>query len=395
MLSYSLKLLSQVTARNCLRLRHYGSHSIKYNFVRITQRLYFTPRQSIDMQNRDANLDNKDENIDSSVQPVQDDVLRDPILRDKDRGSDVGQKSTEFNASPYTEKLKKLYQKYPYSNQSNKESRDEDPLQVMYSNVAKDEDIYPKDNPINDDNKNVKSSSETRSYYESSFGTIAGDSDVLTVSDKPRVTSKIYQNQHIPEQERKRKEQFDAPRELPERDSDSQVFHKVNQEENFNNVYVGDVEFKIPSKNFSKQHQQIRNQQENQRDDMNENERTVTSKDQNYSNATKETKQDQNEDDQNEDDQNENDQNENDQNEYEQDEDVGQLEDQRITASNVDFDLSTKNFQKKLDNYKQSMPRESSINVDKPYATPNEENYLKDNNSEYNTYQTTNPPPKP
>jgi len=205
------------------------------------------------------------------------------------------------------------------------------------------------------------------------------------------------------------KNSTDQQRELKKKAS-QQVFNKVNKDENFNDTYVGDVEFKVPTSNLNKDHQIVQEQlgihpdqsaptftsfpdvlatqnEGNKKNDTNQsqNQNFKTSSSASSSANLNETV-DHNKNEQNFDINNPNVE-KNDQAKNVNDK-VEHFEQQKkkLMASH-DLDLSTKDFEKDLKKYGEKV---ASSNVQtqtmETFAPSKEDYYLKDNNSEYNQH---------
>jgi len=334
MLSRSLKLVVRVAFRNHLHFNRIINKQNKmmnyYHFGRsITQ---WTPNQTT------YNPSNEHEDYKKS----QDRTNRvNPLATDTDT-------TMQNTSSPsFSEKLNQVYGKS--ANDRRTQEPSSDPLHTMYENVAKDEDLNPKDNLGNEDN--MKSSEKghnitTDNLYDMSLH----QNDTSNVSDnKTQDTSKQQSGTNK-----------------------NNLFHKVNQEENFNDVYVGDVEHKIPTKNLNERHEQILNEVKTPADINTKWSQNYTKENKNepqsplYGNLT-----------------NENQQYSGGNRDYTTHENKQK---KKIIATNADLDLSSGNFQENMKKYEEKMSGSSDTNVLSDKSPPNEDYYLKENDSDYNKF---------
>jgi len=285
--------------------------------------------------------------------------------RDKDNNA-MGKPTQHVENMPFNQKLNKIYNKHPYANERESEGHNENPLDVMYENVAKDEDINAKDNHLNEDS-NAKSSTNERHIGKDSLYDMA-----LIENDQLSGTTS---RSNFPGTENRQQMQSNINNNTTEFNKNNKTgqnnnqFHKVNQDENFNDVYVGDVEHKIPSKNLNAHHKQIVTEHIKNKD--------IINKEKLDENAGKKSPM------------------HDDQQRYTVDDHDTQKNEQqknKIIASNVDLDLSTGTFHENMKKYEKQMSSSDDhlgdANLEK---TPsNEDYYLKDNNSEYNNFIVDN-----
>jgi len=294
--------------------------------------------------------------------------------RDKDynpssRPSQPSPKSTEFENMPFNQTLSKVPYKHPYGSERKDERHDDNPMDVMNENVAKDEETYPRDRHFNQDSVSPSASTSATSSPTSKDRQLGKDNlyDMTLIQNEPQHGT----NTSTSNAGDKTRQPTDINKNKVEQNHD---FQKLNRDENFNDVYVGDVEHKIPTKNLNAHHKQVVAQHMKHKDVNKEQETTSAQSFGKRSNVENET-------------QYSVDDHENHDKSLQQKK--GSQQKSKMMENDDNFDLSSGSFSENMKEYEKKMKNDETMAYPNLEKTPsNQDYYLKDNNSEYNKFMS-------